>query len=207
MSRTVMKPEERKSQLIGIALDLFMKQGYVNTSIKDIYSQANGSFGMFYHHFSSKEEIFEAAMDRYTDLFVAGISDILLDQQVSYERRYRNVLQHWLKMINGRDMVRGTRHDEEVFRVLSGKMLSGAVNPAESYIEEGIRRGLFAAADSRSAAIFVIYGIYGLIIEEYKRTGNNQNAGDILTGAAALAAGILKFEGLGGAAVKEDGNV
>lgn len=191
MARTVKRPEERKSELLDIAIKLFMEKGYINTSIKDIYSEANGSFGMFYHHFSSKEEIFEAAMDKYTDTFVVGISDILLDTKVPYQERYKRVLLHWLQLINGRNMVRGTTHDEEVFRTLSGKMLSGAIEPVKYFLDEGARQGIIKADDCRRSAIFLVYGIYGLIVEERKRIGSNDNAGHIFSCAAKFIAQIL----------------
>lgn len=191
MARTVKKPEERKAELLDIAIRLFMEKGYINTSIKDIYSEANGSFGMFYHHFASKEEIFEAAMDKYTDLFVSGISDILLDVQMPYQERYKRVLTHWLEMINGRDRVRGTKHDEEVFRTLSGKMLSGAIEPVKCFLDEGARQGIIKTDDSHQSATFLVYGIYGLIVEERKRIGSNDNAGHILSSASKLVAQVL----------------
>ncbi|MCC0650441.1 TetR/AcrR family transcriptional regulator [Clostridioides sp. ZZV15-6598] len=73
MARVVKKPTERKQELIDIAIKLFLQKGYDETSIKDIYSEANGSFGMFYHYFKSKEEIFKVVMNRYTDLFIEEI--------------------------------------------------------------------------------------------------------------------------------------
>jgi len=176
LPRVVKKPEKRKEELLDIAIKLFMEKGYINTSVKDIYTQANGSFGMFYHHFASKEEIFEAAMAKYTDLFVSGIAEILQDETIPYPERYKRVLIHWMGLMNGRDKVRGTRHDVEVFRTLSGKMLSGAIDPVRHYLDEGIERGLVKIDDSRSSAIFIVYGTFGLLNEERSRIGSNDNA-------------------------------
>ncbi len=191
MARVVKKPEERKEELLDIAIKLFMEKGYMNTSVKDIYTEASGSFGMFYHHFASKEEIFEAAMDRYTDLFVSGISEILLDKTLPYKERYKRVFIHWLGLINGRDKVRGTQHDVEVFRVLSSKMLNGAVEPVKCYFDEGIEQGILKIEDSRSYAIFIIYGIFGLISEERNRIGCSENARYIFKNISKLIVPIL----------------
>lgn len=191
MARVVKKPGERKEELLDIAMKLFMEKGYINTSVKDIYTQANGSFGMFYHHFASKEEVFAAAMDRYTDLFVSGISDILLDRTIPYKERYKRVIVHWMGLINGRDKVRGTQHDEEVFRVLSSKMLSGAVDPVKQYLDEGIELGFIKTDDSRSSAIFIVYGMFGLINEERNRIGTNDNARRIFANVSKRIAPVL----------------
>ncbi|WP_434302893.1 TetR/AcrR family transcriptional regulator [Clostridium botulinum] len=59
MAGIVKKPEVRKDELLNVAEKLFIEKGYENTSVKDIYAEVNGSFGMFYHHFKSKEEVLE----------------------------------------------------------------------------------------------------------------------------------------------------
>lgn len=191
MARVVKKPEERKEELMDVAITLFMEKGYENTSIKDIYGKVNGSFGMFYHHFKSKEEIFEAAMDRYTDIFVEKIATILLDKDIPFARRYQLILTHWLSLINGRDKVRSSQFDEAVFRALSGKMLSGAIEPVKLYIEEGIKNGQMKSDRSHDTAIILVYGIYGLIIEEWKQLNNNKNAPSVFVRASEFVAKLL----------------
>lgn len=191
MARVVKQPEERKEELLGVAIKLFMEQGYVHTSVKDIYTAVNGSFGMFYHHFKSKEEIFEAAMAKYTDQFVKGISDILQNAEIPFEQRYPLVFSHWLGLIRGRDQVRGTQHDVEVFRILSGKMLSGAIHPVTLYIDEGVERGLMTTANSRQSAIVLVYGLFGLTQEERNRLASNDHAVHIFEQASKLVALLL----------------
>lgn len=191
MVRVVKQPEERKEELIGVAIKLFMEKGYVHTSVKDIYTAVNGSFGMFYHHFKSKEEIFEAAMAKYTDQFVKGISDILQNREIPFEHRYQLVFSHWLELIRGRDKVRGTQHDVEVFRILSGKMLSGAIDPVTLYIDEGVKLGLMTTGNSRQSAIVLVYGIFGLTEEERNRLASNENAPHIFAQASGLVSLLL----------------
>ena len=191
MARTVKKAKDRKDELIEIALNLFMEKGYVHTSIKDIYEQVNGSFGMFYHHFSSKEEIFAAAMDKYTDKFIIGIADILLNTTVPYGERYQRVLVHWSGLIKGRDKVRETEYDEEVFSLLSGKMLSGAVPPVKAYLDEGVANGIVHIEDTFAAAAFIVYGIFGAITEERSKIGNNNHVPLVFASISKLVATLL----------------
>ncbi|MCR8660240.1 TetR/AcrR family transcriptional regulator [Paenibacillus endoradicis] len=191
MVRVVKQPEERKEELLGVAIKLFMEKGYVHTSVKDIYMAVNGSFGMFYYHFKSKEEIFEAAMAKYTDQFVKEISDILQNTEIPFEQRYQLVFSHWLELILGRDKVRGTQHDVEVFRILSGKMLSGAIHPVTLYIDEGIKRGLMITDNSRQSAIVLVYGLFGLTQEERNRLSSNENASHIFAQSSKLVSLLL----------------
>lgn len=53
-------PEETVKLILDAALKLFIEKGYENTSIQDILNHLGGlSKGAIYHHFKSKEEIFE----------------------------------------------------------------------------------------------------------------------------------------------------
>lgn len=55
-------PEETVKLILDQALLLFIEKGYENTSIQDIINHLGGlSKGAIYHHFKSKEDIFEAA--------------------------------------------------------------------------------------------------------------------------------------------------
>jgi AcrR family transcriptional regulator len=59
------RPEERPGELAEAALQLFCKQGYFATSIDDIARFAGVTKGAVYHHYSSKEQVFEAAIARF----------------------------------------------------------------------------------------------------------------------------------------------
>ena len=183
-SRVVKKPEERKNELLDIALKLFMQKGYENTSVKDIYTEAKGSFGMFYHHFKSKEEIFSQAMDKFAALFTGKLSSILLDREVPYTDRYNAFLKHYIEFLKGRDKVSGNKFgkiDILVFRTLNFKLLSESIHPIELFIEEGKEKGILLVENVHHTAVFLIYGIWGNIYEEAKRTGSNKNAKNILS--------------------------
>jgi len=54
---------KRKRQIIHAARELFIKQGFANTSIMDIIAAANISKGTFYNHFSSKNECLIAILE------------------------------------------------------------------------------------------------------------------------------------------------
>ena len=60
-------PEETVAKILDAALELFCAQGYEGTSIQDIADRLGWhefQRGAVYHHFKSKEEIFNAAFDR-----------------------------------------------------------------------------------------------------------------------------------------------
>lgn len=60
-------PEETIKLILDVATHLFIEKGYDATSLQDIINETNLSKGAIYHHFSSKEEIFEAIFHRIGD--------------------------------------------------------------------------------------------------------------------------------------------
>ena len=61
-------PEETVKLILDNALKLFIEKGYDNTSIQDIINNLGGlSKGAIYHHFKSKDDIFEAVCRKIGD--------------------------------------------------------------------------------------------------------------------------------------------
>ncbi len=52
--------EQTRTTILQVAHDLFIKQGYHGTSMRQIAQQANLALGGLYNHFSSKEQVFKA---------------------------------------------------------------------------------------------------------------------------------------------------
>ena len=58
-------PELTQERIIEAATELFTSQGYDKTSMQDIINATGGlSKGAVYHHFRSKEDLFDAVADR-----------------------------------------------------------------------------------------------------------------------------------------------
>ena len=61
------KGEKRKKELLKIAYDLFLTQGYENTSVDEIIEKAQIAKGTYYYHFKSKEQMLEEVIDMMID--------------------------------------------------------------------------------------------------------------------------------------------
>ena len=60
-------PEETVNRILDTAMRLFMEKGYEHTTIQDIVDQLDVTKGAVYHHFKSKEDILNAAIDRESE--------------------------------------------------------------------------------------------------------------------------------------------
>jgi AcrR family transcriptional regulator len=62
-NKNVARGEATRSQLLAIATRMFAEHGYEDTSIEAVLREAGVSRGSLYHHFASKEALFEAVAE------------------------------------------------------------------------------------------------------------------------------------------------
>jgi AcrR family transcriptional regulator len=62
-NKNVARGEATRGQLIAVATRMFAERGYEDTSIEAVLQEAGVSRGSLYHHFPSKEALFEAVAE------------------------------------------------------------------------------------------------------------------------------------------------
>ena len=67
--------ETRREQIIAAARSLYEERGIDRTSVKDIAERANITRSLFYHYFSSRDEVTDAILDAYVETFVAAVRE------------------------------------------------------------------------------------------------------------------------------------
>ena len=93
MMRIVKEAAERRNEILDVAERLFCTKGYDQTSTNDILSEIGIARGTLYYHFSSKEDILDAMIDRILDEIVRRASRIALDESVPVlERMTQTIL-------------------------------------------------------------------------------------------------------------------
>jgi len=80
MTRIVKAPEERRSELIACARELFYSKGYESTSVRDIVDKIGVAKGTFYYYFDSKLAVLEAMVDELISHSVALLHEIVADE-------------------------------------------------------------------------------------------------------------------------------
>lgn len=74
MKATTEKGEARRQVLLNSAYELFIKQGYANTSLDQIITHSGGSKRNIYQYFGDKQALFVAVMQRHLS---QGFVDVL----------------------------------------------------------------------------------------------------------------------------------
>ena len=71
MARKAILEGGKRDEIIAAATALFFSRGFEGTSVRMILQAVGGEVGMFYHYFASKEELFDAAVDRFFRQYAA----------------------------------------------------------------------------------------------------------------------------------------
>lgn len=87
--------ENRRRQILQIALDQFIAKGFYGTSTREICKIANISSGLLFHYFDSKEALYEALIE-------IGCSKMILlpEQHVSPLKVFEQHVQDLFQLIN-----------------------------------------------------------------------------------------------------------
>lgn len=77
-------PEETVARILDVAMALFLEKGYEKTTIQDIVDGLDGlTKGAIYHHFKSKEEILDAALERADAAAFKRYDEIVKDRSMT----------------------------------------------------------------------------------------------------------------------------
>lgn len=80
MPRVVKHPELRRTELLDLAMTLFLERGYERVSLNDLIATSGMSKGAFYHYFSSKEALVSALAARSADQAFEALRPVFEEQ-------------------------------------------------------------------------------------------------------------------------------
>lgn len=159
MARVVKAPIVRRAELLDSAQELFFTLGYEATTVNDIIARAGVSKGGFYHHFDSKEALFEAFLERIIDRVLQETNEIMaaakgdaLAQLNTFFARAR----HW--KIDAAPHLRPAfdavlkPNNEAIFQRILATLNRVMAPVLTELIENGVRAGVFDTPDPALAA-------------------------------------------------------
>jgi AcrR family transcriptional regulator len=163
------RSEETRSRILSASLKFFAKQGFNETSIQQICTEAGVSKGAFYHHFSSKQSLFLELLRSWIDSIdmdfasaqqisvpqtLIQLTDILPVVIDSAYDQLTMFLEFWLQASRDKQIWEATiapyHHYQELF---------------EELIEKGIKEGSFAPVDPKPAAQMIVSMAVGFLLQ------------------------------------------
>ncbi|HAK97177.1 MAG TPA: hypothetical protein DCM87_19860 [Planctomycetes bacterium] len=100
--RAALDRERRREQIVDAAVEVFAGKGYRAASIADIIEKAGVARGTFYLYFTSKEEAFNAVLDRFHARYRAMAARETArnyKNPIGLEKRLRASLLEWLRFL------------------------------------------------------------------------------------------------------------
>ena len=90
----------RQQEILTVALDLFYKKGFADTSMRDIAEVMNVKAASLYAHIKSKEEIMEWISDDVSNRFMKIYNDLKNPNLSAFEKVRILVINHLTEMYN-----------------------------------------------------------------------------------------------------------
>ena len=140
------KPEERKKEILDAADRLFAEKGYDNTSTNDILEAVGIARGALYHHFSTKESIMDALIERYSSLALRSMKAVADDRSLSVKERFiQSILSANIGRAGGAEIMRQVHRPQNALmhEKMQRAYLNGAPPILTEIIRDGTRQGLF----------------------------------------------------------------
>ena len=138
-----MKQEEKsfitKTKILDVAIKLFTEKGYNETTMLDILSQSGLSKGAVYHHFRSKNEILEYAMDSELQHVTRYLKELSESQELSATEKLNTLVDFFI----GNDRIKNLSKSNWAEKIPYGLLytLRNTVNVLSRYIEIIIEQG------------------------------------------------------------------
>jgi TetR/AcrR family transcriptional regulator len=166
-----LKAEERRSQLLRIAKELFSECGFENTSTKAIATAAGVSEAIIFRHFTSKEDLYANILDQKADEL--GIRSWGAELRAFAARKDDEALV--LSVV--KHILEADRSDPQFQKLMLQASLSGRplhkitgqrISPLHQllcgYIKKRQKQGAFRLCDPKLAAYAIVGlpGYYGL---------------------------------------------
>jgi len=73
---------KKRAEIVSIATDVFLRDGYGRASMDQIHSRLGGSKRTLYNHFSGKEALFEAVVSEVSDRVLTALQPALDDDDL-----------------------------------------------------------------------------------------------------------------------------
>ncbi len=170
--RTVKDPEVRKKEILTGALKVFAKKGYDKTTITDISKELGISQGLCYRYYSSKEEIYDVALEEYSDHIVNSNLERFKKDKRNFKEKIKTFsgsVNEYQSPESDNDLLYGLFHgqnSQKMHNQLMMKVASKLVPHIKNELQTAKDNGEIQISDIDAFAYFFVYGQVGMLLDK-----------------------------------------
>ena len=158
MGRVIKPADQRRMELMNAARELFIEQGYEQTTMSNIAKRANVAQGTSYIYFSSKQEILMAIMREMLGTLAEAIQTLAERTALPAPMILRQAMNHCLTLVSQETpLVEAVllRANYSLPSQLLEQIAPTLLPIITSIIEKGVREGSMKVTHPRLAADFL----------------------------------------------------
>ena len=173
---TYITKKNTKERIFETAVELFSKQGYHGTSIRDLAKTVGIKESSLYNHYSGKSSILDAILDYQMSGFKTAIA--YLEKMEESSASITDPVELWLAGMMefvrilppltepiSRILINEMFLDEQCRRFVLNSMFTAQKNLTEQLLSDMHARGMIKDCDIRKIAVQYVYMLQGLEIE------------------------------------------
>lgn len=142
--RQILMRQRNTENLLKAGEAVFSKRGFDGATTAEIAKHAGVSKATLHYYFRTKEEIYEAVLDRILDLWVSALEEITpniepedaianyIARKIEYSRNYPELTRLWAM-----EMLSGARHVQSQLRVRVDQIVKSKCSVIEDWISAG----------------------------------------------------------------------
>ncbi|MCR5802513.1 MAG: TetR/AcrR family transcriptional regulator [Lachnospiraceae bacterium] len=166
MAKRMNNTEERKTQILDVAEDLFIKHGYYGVNVDDVAKGAEVVRGTVLHYFGTKENLYKCVLDRKAQTNAELLVTLMENGEQSIPDILRTFVYFCQKMFkDSKDDTDRCFEDESLryqydsIRIATYYRLLG---PFEKLIERGNEEGVLRIVNPRARSAAILFSVFGL---------------------------------------------
>lgn len=159
----------KRDEILECATKLFLKYGYEGTSIRMILNDVGGEVGMFYHYFSSKQELFDKVFEHFMNQQGIRLNQILstdITSETPYHKLEQIIICFAESMEDYRRLSDGNIHWSILSALHELTVCSLQPTVKDSINKLCDKNGIGISIEIDWATAFLLKGVSGLLHEE-----------------------------------------
>ena len=165
--------QERRKEIIDVALQLFLEKGYEKTSIKDITEKMHIATGLFHYYFHSKEDVLIECAALNSQMITKELElETFFDGKGNAVEKINLLMSQVLHNVSEKSKI--IKDSAKINQsLLSDRIICTTldiiVKKLIEFIEEGNQEGIFCCHYPKEAAELFVYGFQKQFQKEKER--------------------------------------